>query len=298
MKNAKLTRAIAITLAGSALYLGAVSSASAHVMYNTMNAGAAPGAGGTDGWSENGLWVGSSGWCPTCGQGSLPGGGVTPFGTISPITNWAVEFSSVGEAQVVSSQNAYDQYGVYADIDTAKGAWNDAGPNGPSNSGGSQGWAHNTDVGLFKSDVTQQVTLTATSLHANSGGWNNFGISVFTGMDAGTYDHHSGWNINYRPASNANPNLAPAMQNNPLFSTGLTFLTYTDNSTVTFTAQAGQIYSILLGGYSGAGNFGPHDSYLLDINASPVPVPAAIWLFGGGLASLAGVTRRKRISPA
>ncbi len=196
-------------------------------------------------------------------------------------------------------QDALADYGISADIDTAKGAWNDKGPTGPASPNlTSQGWGHNTDVGLFKSDVTQKVTLTATSLQAGSGGWNNFGITVFTGMDTGTgYDHHGGWNINYRPTSNYSPNTAPATTNNPLGTVGLTYLAYTDSSSVTFTAAAGQVYSVLLGGFAGAGNFGPHDGYALNITSSPVPVPAGAWLFGGALASLIGTYRRKRTSP-
>lgn len=34
------------------------------------------------------------------------------------------------------------------------------------------------------------------------------------------------------------------------------------------------------------------------VSAAPVPVPAAAWLFGGAIASLAGATRRKRLLPA
>lgn len=35
-------------------------------------------------------------------------------------------------------------------------------------------------------------------------------------------------------------------------------------------------------------------AYLLVKNVSPVPVPAAVWLFGSGLIGLAGVARRRR----
>lgn len=295
MIKTKLARQISLTLAGSALLLGVASSASAHVMYNTYNADGS--IGGTDGWSNAGDWVGTSGWCATCGVGGTPGGGSTPFGSVGLVTNWAAQLHAAGAALEVSTADALADYGITADIDTAKGAWNDKGPTGPTNPNlSSQGWGHHTDVGLFKSDVTQNITLTAGSLHADSGGWSNFGISVFTGMDTGTgYDHHGGWNISYRPTSNYSPNTAPATLSNPLGTAGLTFLTYTDNSTVTFTAQAGQVYSILLGGFAGAGNFGPVDGYVMNITSSPVPLPAATWLFAGALASLAGVTRRKRI---
>lgn len=37
-----------------------------------------------------------------------------------------------------------------------------------------------------------------------------------------------------------------------------------------------------------------HDDMLIRVDFSPVPVPAAVWLFGSGLIGLAGVARRKK----
>jgi hypothetical protein len=54
-------------------------------------------------------------------------------------------------------------------------------------------------------------------------------------------------------------------------------------------ANAGMIY-----GQTGA-NVG---TFSLSVSASPVPVPAAAWLFGGGLLSLLGVVRRKSVVAA
>ena len=72
------------------------------------------------------------------------------------------------------------RYSINADIDTAGGAWKDKNKTG---------WAHNTDIGLFKSDVTTDVTL---KLSAVNGPIAHFGITVFTGMDTGTdYTHHT-----------------------------------------------------------------------------------------------------------
>jgi len=289
MKKTKLATALTSIFAGSVLSLAMTSEASAHVMYNTFNAyasdiGSDEGS-RTDGWTTKT----GSGWVGTASAST------TPFGTTSDVVNWAAHMHGAGSSYslIVSSQDAHDDYGIWADIDTAKGAWNDKGPNGPT-SGGSQGWGHNTDVGLFKSNVTQIVTLTASNLDSSS--WQNFGISVFSGMStAGNWHHHGGWNAGYKPASNANPNIQPAQLSDPLQLTpngDLIFVTYTDNSTVSFEAQAGQVYSILLGGYSGAGNFGPHAGYSLSI--SSVPVPGAVWLFGSALLGLVGFNRRKQ----
>ncbi|MDD2759107.1 MAG: hypothetical protein PHH11_02310 [Methylomonas sp.] len=271
MEKNKLSLALGLALTG-VLGLGASSAASAHVMYNTDNAGSAYGAGGTDGWSTPGSWVGTA-------------DGNAPFGYAGPVANWAAQLHSAGASLIVSSADALDDYDVAADIDTAKGAWNDGKF---TQAADSQGWGHNTDVGLFKSNVTQTVTLTASNVDPN--GWQIFGISVFSGMTtAGNYEHHGGWNIGY-----TEDDTTPATLDNPLGTVGLTFVGYTDNSTVTFTAQAGQVYSILLGGYSGSGNFGPHAGYQLAI--SSVPVPGAVWLFGTAMAGLIGIGGRRKIS--
>jgi hypothetical protein len=37
-----------------------------------------------------------------------------------------------------------------------------------------------------------------------------------------------------------------------------------------------------------------HDDMLIRVDFSPIPVPAAVWLFGSGLIVLTGVTRRKK----
>lgn len=48
---------------------------------------------------------------------------------------------------------------------------------------------------------------------------------------------------------------------------------------------------------SGEVNFdGRTSSYALDINVSPVPVPAAVWLFGSALMSLLGMRKKSQIA--
>lgn len=291
MKKNKLAAAIATLAAGSLLSLASISEASAAVWYNDFNAydsniGTDAGSGSTDGWLITHPQTGAA-------AGTWRGTSPFSFGYTGDVGHWAVQLGANG-AQVISSQNAHDLYGVWADIDTAKGAWNDKGPNGPAAlTGTSQGWGHNTDLGLFKSDVTQNITIKAASSSANPV-ITNFGISIFSGMtSANNYDHHGGWNINYRPSTHGNPNLSPAQANNPLSTENLAFLMFSDNSSITFTAQAGQIYTILLGGYGGAGIFGPHDGYQLKITSTtPVPVPAAAWLMFSGLMGFLGLGRK------
>lgn len=69
----------------------------------------------------------------------------------------------------------------------------------------------------------------------------------------------------------------------------------------TYHLSAGQ-WTLLLGGTDAniANADGSHGkNFALTLSAaSPVPVPAAAWLFGGAIASLIGVNRRKRVLPA
>ncbi len=57
-------------------------------------------------------------------------------------------------------------------------------------------------------------------------------------------------------------------------------------------------YTIVAGGAAcndaGAGCTGPFINGTVSVNASPVPVPAALYLFGTGLIGLAGLARRRR----
>jgi hypothetical protein len=317
IKNKVLARAVTLVFTGTALSIGTAGDAAAHTMYNTFNAYSAPaatdGGSGTDGWTRVdgpganyslGAALGSGGnavkeWVGT--SGAVPSQ-VRPFGYQGhQALNWAAEIHGAGDSLEISQLDATNRYGSswgYADIDTARGAWNDKGPLGNATSG--QGWAHNTDYGLFKSHVDVFVTLTPSTL---AGNWNNFGITVFTGMDSATssYSHHAGWNAKFLSGGdpdNSNPSENPAKLNNPHGTSGLTYLTHSELGDLTFLALADQIYSIYLGGNSGSGNFGPHDGYKLAITTTAVPVPAAAWLFGGALAGLVGSHRRRRVVPA
>lgn len=282
MKQTRLTKAIAMAVAGSALSLGAVADATAHTMYNTYNAGTTPTTGGTDGWVYGAVNesypIVSPGWVGTGSPTTLP------FGYAgSSALNWAAELHHAGDSLEISRADALLNYGVAADIDTAKGAWIDAEAT-------PQGWAHNTDIGLFRSHVDALVTLNLTAVNSTIA---NFGITVFSGMDTGTgYTHHLAWNS---PGQGLD-----FSANDPFGTTGLTYLVH--DATVdgvnglTFLAQAGQIYSIYLGG-SGGAHWNQHkDFYVLNITSSPVPVPipAAIWLFGSALAGMGCVGRRGR----
>lgn len=280
MKKTKLAKAIAYIATGTLISIGHISSAAAtSVDYNTTNAydsNSISGGVGTDGWTWHNAWTSET----------------APFATTAPVVNWAAEITAGGDGLTISSQNAHDLYGIWADIDTAKGAWFD----------GKQGWGHNTDVGLFRSSVDTDVTINATAIQlpGSSETWSNFGISIYSGMSStDNWDHHGQWNCPTCSMFGAPFGIAPTPfdQDNPLASTGLTYVTHNANvdatNGITFHAAAGQIYSILLGGNSGSSNFGPYAGYSLEIATAPVPLPGSLWLFGGALASLLGVKRRK-----
>jgi hypothetical protein len=290
MKKTKLAKAITMAVAGSVLSLGSVGAVSAHTMYNTYNAGTTPDEGGTDGWvygdtNESYPNV-TPGWVGTANPTTLP------FGYSGRAAlNWAAELHDAGDSLEISRADALARYGVAADIDTGKGAWQDA-------SGTPQGWSHNTDIGLFKSHVDAYVTLNLSAVNAVIA---NFGITIFEGMDLGLdngtaepyYSHHAAWN---KPSA-----FLDFTADNPFGTTGLTYLTHSPNvdevNGLTFFAEAGQIYSIFLGGSGGRDWMLDKDQYVLTMASSPVPIPAAFWLFGSALAGMGFFGKRlKRVA--
>ncbi len=349
MIKTKLAQSIALALSGMAL--SAAASASVTTMYNattgvdgSVAAGTVnPFAGGvysstyygkTDGWSNgagaqtlaNTTTPSASGWTNSSGT-FFPSTSRVPVGyyatqnwvgTSSSTTaafgysgahmNWGVEITGgQGGTGTISAADSFNRYGIYADVDTAKGAW--AALN-VTNQGG---WRHDLDVGLFKSDTTGLVTLTAQGiLNPNA----QFGFTVFKGMDQTTaYLHHGSWNAGNNTAgiTNAsNPyiggtNAGTGLTNADIIAASIgdigtcdaatgtcsvsPFDSTTNMNTISFNAVAGQYYTIFLGGYMGGNWNSTTDGYSLTI--SQVPVPGAVWLFGSAMAGLIGFGRRK-----
>jgi hypothetical protein len=62
---------------------------------------------------------------------------------------------------------------------------------------------------------------------------------------------------------------------------------------ISFVGQYAPLSSEVLASWSGAS--GSSDEYTIVISStSPIPVPAAVWLFGSGLLGLIGIARRKK----
>jgi hypothetical protein len=281
MKKTTLAKAVAMVITGSALSMATATAST--TMYNTFVISLDPEIDRTDGWTysdgpSKGVSVGATlnPWLGTAG-------GALPFNyTGKSALNWAAHITNAGDSLTISAADAAANYnGAQVDIDSGKGAWQDT-------SSANQGWAHNTDIGLFKSDVTTKVSLTASFVNNPT---EKFGITLFTGMDTGTgYTHHINWN---------NPPDASYSKSNPFKTTGVIYKNRKINVDATnafeFIAEAGQIYSIYLGGYRGSDDWMTNrDFYQLNITTSPVPVPAAAWLFGSGLLGLMSYSRKKK----
>ena len=296
MMKTKLARAVALAAAGISLSLGApsIASATSTTMYNTDYTGGL--GGGTDGWVygyRNANYPTVTGFIGINGTNAVTQN--TPFNYAgSAYLNWAAYLDTVGDSATISAADAAARYQlvnngtVNVEIDTGAGAWQDAG----GTTGTIQGWAHQTDIGLFKTGHDMYVTLKPNVVSGSGYDIQNFGITVFTGMDTTSglfYGHHAKWNTIDKPPTTSNP-----------FGTqNVEYLTH--DSTVdainglTFLANAGQVYSIYLGG-AGVGQWGQNlADYSLAISSAPVPVPAATWLFGGALMSLFGAHRRKSV---
>lgn len=284
MNKTTLNKAVVLAIAGTALYIGAATTASASTtMYNTFGQGTDPEIGQTDGWTySDGPSKGTTEGAVLNPWAGTAGGGL-PFGyTGKSALNWAAHITSVGDSLTISRADAVDNHnGLLADIDTSAGAWQDT-ETVP------QGWGHNTDIGLFKSDVQANVSL---NLSAVNSVFAKFGITLFTGADTGSgYSHHKPWN--------KIPEV-PFTKSNPFGTTGVIYKGHQVNVDATnsfnFVAEPGQIYSIYLGGYKGANDWLPkRDFYTLNITTSAVPVPATAWLFGSGLLGLISYSRKRK----
>ena len=308
----KLSTAIASVIGGLTLAVGGVSSASASTtMYNLYdNNGATPCApcnaygypnpifnadgGQTDGWvwggptPANAYQGGISNGNPnaaTPGWVGTSGATTTPFNYVGAVSlNWGIQLTSATDSGQISNADSLSRYGVSANIDTAKGAWYDNGsPTG-------QGWLHDLDIGLFKSTVTTEVHL---DIHGVNLSGTNYGFTIFQGMTSNNtgYVHHGAWN--QKGDGSMLPGNIGFDASQIVATTDISGTTPVNLNQIQFTAQAGQIYTIMLGGVRDGTWYDTTDGYVLNVAA--VPVPGAIWLFGSALAGLIGFNRKKSV---
>lgn len=292
-------------------------------MYNTFhNQGTTPcapcAAGATDGW----VWGdGASGDATPTGTDTIniAGGGFgwvgtaatdkTPLGYKGGTTlNWAVDMTAAGDSAEISNADSISRYNLSADIDTAKGAWSDT-----AGAGGSQGWRHDVDFGLFRSAAGGLVTIDA--IGVNNPAPDHYGFTIFKGMDISTVaaNHHAGWNQGNNATGLSTTSLPGGNSNFSGLASGTTavknaaalanIVAYSigganpqNISNISFTAEAGQIYTIVLGGYRDGSTYDTLDGYKLNISTSAVPVPGAVWLFGSAIAGFLGLRRNKKFA--
>ncbi|MEQ1620827.1 MAG: hypothetical protein ABL919_05430 [Methylococcales bacterium] len=289
LTKTKLAKAVALAITGMAITAGAVSASASTTMYNRYNEslvgprvtdGSANGAGpgqdlGTDGWVWGGVSA-ISGGDPNAAFGwvGTSGPNTNAFGSTKAMPiNWGAHLTALGDNLEISQADSFNRFGVYADLDTAGGTWHQVSAG--------NGWKHNIDIGLFKSDVTQNVTLTVSGINDPAA---NFGITLYQGLSTSEalYSHHGPYfgdsGLDYEGMIHLDHT-----PRDPL--TGLT------TNTLSFNATAGQLYTIILGGNNGQNWNEKFDGYKLNI--STVPVPGAVWLFGSAMLGILGFGRKK-----
>ena len=163
-------------------------------------------------------------------------------------------------------------------------SWND-----PINFGDpiGTGWTHT-------SRWTALTLTEATDLSITLAGNNSSLVPAFS-LYAGHQQTDNGLNGGYHVYNNAGnfdwSTADPGADSSSLNYIGNATASGTDSSiTKVFSLGPGQ-YSLVFGGNPPAGT--PGSSVAYQATLTTVPVPAAVWLFGSGLASLAGLARRR-----
>jgi len=244
-----------LALAGTigAMLLGS-NMANAHVSYNTNGA---PNNG--DG-SQAGTWTnGDPGY-----TGNLP-------------ATWAAEIHNDGgveNTQIASSTGAGFLIGIGA----------------KSYKDGVTNWAHSADFGLLSLHHDATVTITV----ASDGSDLRPAFGLWSGWDAtsaGGASRHQAY------LNNGALNPMGAVLDSTLSVVGADAWAKaetqgtTASATLTRFLTAGD-YTLILGGYDGT-TAGGNLAYTATIFAAPVPLPAAVWMFGAGLMGWLGIQKRK-----
>lgn len=163
----------------------------------------------------------------------------------------------------------------------------------PGNPVDAKGWTHTTDwVALDLSALHEPTLLTVTLERGGTG-------SLFP-----AFSLYQGWEtVNSDATNHTFNNTGPIT-----WATSLSYIDHVANAGGPLGTESGTgltsvsqqfvlapgLYSLALGGNPSfeLGQTGQH-AFVLSLDAAPVPLPAAFWLFGSGLAAMAGLARRK-----
>jgi hypothetical protein len=228
-----------------------------------------------------GLWL--AGVAPSYAATVTAGDTGDPLYSGSPFTgrgiyyNWTVSMS--GNDTTAGSTPAIT--GTVGSL-----SWND-----PFNFGDpiGTGWTHTSNWTALT--LTDEAHLSITLAANNSSLVPAF--SLYSGHQQTDNGGNFGWHV-YNNAGNFDWSAAdPAYDSSSLNYIGNATASGTDSSiTSVFSLAAGQ-YSIVFGGNPPPGTAGAQVGYQATLTTSPVPVPAAVYLFGSGLIGLAGLARRR-----
>ncbi len=245
---------LALAVSVSSLMLGATT-AQAHVAYN-LHAAASKNysAGGGAVWTDAGSYAYT---------GNLP-------------THWVANLHGEGVSVDVSEHDAKHHGGAPAtfDLQSANNKWNPA-----------SSWGAALGFGLINVMGHSNVAVSITASD-DDGSLFTPGFTLWKNWDeTSSSSKHGPWN--------ADPSNPGTLGSNELDYIGHASTTTAGGDAVLNAILAPGKYSLWIGG-NASGKTTTDQSYQLNISTSPVPVPAAAWLFGSAILGLMGVKRRKK----
>ncbi|MBD9355287.1 hypothetical protein [Methylomonas albis] len=225
------------------------------------------------GW-DGGVFFGAS-------DGRTPGtwiGGAAPVYTGSVSTPWYADITT-GITDVVSNAGAHAA-GADPLYELA------VGPMGWNRNVANSGMGHGADVGLIKLESAADLTITVSA--------DSLTPSNLTTVIKPGFSLFQGWDTSSTVTTAAQKSAYATNANNPFGSAGLTYLNGIGGTgssvSFLFTNLAAGDYTLILGGNAGGG----HGDYSVTFaSTAPVPLPAAVWLFGSALVGGTWFSRRK-----